>query len=220
MGSTTLLRMSLISLAFVVLSFLSAFGGPSRKTSPDGGGRPTSSSYNAPPSRFDTPSPDTPSPHDGSPSKAERRMSRPGSTLFTTKPPFMQLAEDTPAELQRIFSYMNSHANKLYFEGYFLKLNDLDTSRFPSPLPKAPAVQLTLLPSIDGRPCAERQWVECYAQLVGTVLSLWDAAALDAAADPADVSPTFINLADSSVKSVSFNRTLSVDNVVLTTVTD
>lgn len=76
---------------------------------------------------------------------------------------------------------MNSHANKLYLEGYFLKLNDLDT---------------------NGRPCAERQWVECYAQLVGTVLSLWDAAALDAATDPADVSPTFINLADASVKSI------------------
>lgn len=71
-------------------------------------------------------------------------MSRPGSTLFTTKPPLMHLAEDTPAELQRIFSYMNSHANKLYLEGYFLKLNDLDTSRFPSPVPKAPADRLTL----------------------------------------------------------------------------
>ncbi|KAL4913919.1 hypothetical protein BDW62DRAFT_155557 [Aspergillus aurantiobrunneus] len=163
-----------------VLSFLSSFGGSSRKASPDRSERPTSA-YN-PPSRFETPSPDTPSPHDGSPSKAERRMSRPGSTLFSHNPPFMQLAEDTPAELQRIFSYMNSHANKLYYEGYFLKLNDLDTS---------------------GRPCADRQWVECYAQLVGTVLSLWDAAALDAAGDAAaEVPPTFVNLTDATVKSI------------------
>ncbi|KAL5000807.1 hypothetical protein BDV10DRAFT_28652 [Aspergillus recurvatus] len=162
-----------------VLSFLSSFGGSSRKTSPDIGNR--AASANTPPSRFETPSPDTPSPHDGPSSKAERRMSRPGSTAFTHNPPFMQLAEDTPAELQRIFSYMNSHANKLYYEGYFLKLNDLDT---------------------NGRPCADRQWVECYAQLVGTVLSLWDAAALDAAGDAAEVPATFVNLADASIRSI------------------
>ncbi|KAL4904569.1 hypothetical protein BDW74DRAFT_26561 [Aspergillus multicolor] len=162
-----------------VLSFLSSFGGSSRKTSPERGNR--TASANGPPSRFDTPSPDTPSPHDGPSSKAERRASRPGSTVFSHNPPFMQLAEDTPAELQRIFSYMNSHTNKLYYEGYFLKLNDLDT---------------------NGRPCADRQWVECYAQLVGTVLSLWDAAALDTAGDATEVPATFINLADASIKSI------------------
>ncbi|KAL5046390.1 hypothetical protein BDW71DRAFT_214644 [Aspergillus fruticulosus] len=162
-----------------VLSFLSSFGGSSRKTSPDIGNR--AASANEPPSRFETPSPDTPPPQDGPSSKPERRMSRPGSTVLTHNPPFMQLAEDTPAELQRIFSYMNSHANKLYYEGYFLKLNDLDT---------------------NGRPCADRQWVECYAQLVGTVLSLWDAAALDAAGDAAEVPATFVNLADASIKSI------------------
>ena len=31
-----------------------------------------------------------------------------------------------PPELLPIFSFLNSHANKLYQEGYFLKLNDLD----------------------------------------------------------------------------------------------
>lgn len=54
----------------------------------------------------------------------------------------------------------------------------------------------------DGRPCTDRQWVECYAQLVGTVLSLWHAAALDAAGGE-EVPPTFINLADASIKMVS-----------------
>ncbi|KAL3454810.1 hypothetical protein BJX65DRAFT_9544 [Aspergillus insuetus] len=157
-----------------VRSFLSSFGGSSRKASPDRSNRASN-----PPSRFDTPSPDTPSPHDGSPSKADRRMSRPGSTVFSHNPPFMQLAEDTPAELQRIFSYLNSHTNKLFYEGYFLKLNDLDN---------------------NGRPCADRQWVECYAQLVGTVLSMWDATALDATGNADEVPPTFINLADASVK--------------------
>lgn len=53
----------------------------------------------------------------------------------------------------------------------------------------------------DGRPSLDRQWMECYAQLVGTVLSLWEASALDAA-DGAEVPATFINLADASIKMV------------------
>ena len=55
----------------------------------------------------------------------------------------------------------------------------------------------------SGRPSAERVWVECFAQLVGTVLSLWDAAALDAAGEDGEVVPTFINLSDASLKMVS-----------------
>ena len=53
-----------------------------------------------------------------------------------------------------------------------------------------------------GRPFGDRSWVECFAQLVGTVLSLWDAAALDAAGQDGEVAPTFINLADASIKMV------------------
>ena len=48
----------------------------------------------------------------------------------------------------------------------------------------------------------DRNWTECFAQLVGTVLSLWDAAALDAAGQDGEVAPTFINLADASIKMV------------------
>ncbi len=40
----------------------------------------------------------------------------------------MEIAGDTVPELQPIFTFLNSHGNKLYQEGYFLKLNDLDTS--------------------------------------------------------------------------------------------
>jgi len=39
----------------------------------------------------------------------------------------MEIAQDTAPELQPIFTFLNSHSNKLYQEGYFLKLNDLDT---------------------------------------------------------------------------------------------
>jgi CCR4-NOT transcriptional complex subunit CAF120 len=54
-----------------------------------------------------------------------------------------------------------------------------------------------------GRPSTDREWTECFAQLVGTVLSLWDATALDAAGADGEVLPTFINVSDASIKMVS-----------------
>lgn len=102
--------------------------------------------------------------------------------IQTYQPPQVDVARDTPPELQPIFSFLNSHSNKLYQEGYFLKLHDLDSR---------------------GRPSADRAWTECFAQLVGTVLSLWDAASLDQAGEDGEVVPTFINLSDASLKMVS-----------------
>lgn len=58
----------------------------------------------------------------------------------------------------------------------------------------------------DGKPNADRTWTECFAQLVGTVLSLWDAAELDAAGEDGEVLPKFINLTDASIKMVSHVR--------------
>lgn len=55
-----------------------------------------------------------------------------------------------------------------------------------------------------GRPSGDRVWNECFAQLVGTVLSLWDAAALDAAGEDGEVVPSFVNLSDASIKMVFF----------------
>ncbi|KAJ5807811.1 hypothetical protein N7474_009080 [Penicillium riverlandense] len=144
------------------------------------------------PPRWATPSPDTPSPPSdlspvGASSRGDGSGSRPASMVFSRNPPLMQQDDSTPAELAPIFSYINTHTNKVYHEGYFLKLNDLDS---------------------HGRPCADRQWLECYAQLVGTVLSLWDAAALDAAGGE-EVPPTFINLTDASIKMI---ETLPIRN--------
>ena len=39
----------------------------------------------------------------------------------------MDIAEDVVPELQPVFSFLNSHSNKLYQEGYFLKLDDQNT---------------------------------------------------------------------------------------------
>lgn len=48
----------------------------------------------------------------------------------TYQPPLMEIGQDVIPELQPIFSFLNSHSNKLYQEGYFLKLNDLDSREF------------------------------------------------------------------------------------------
>lgn len=65
---------------------------------------------------------------------------------------------------------------------------------------------------IEGRPNPDRTWTECFAQLVGTVLSLWDASELDAAGEDGEVLPKFINLTDASIKMVSFYHDLMIQN--------
>ncbi|RKF77986.1 putative ph domain protein [Golovinomyces cichoracearum] len=89
--------------------------------------------------------------------------------------------QNTPPELQPIFAFLHSHTNKIYQEGYFLKLDDQNT---------------------QGKPNTDRVWTECYAQLVGTILSLWDAAELDLAGQGGEVLPRFINLSDASIKMI------------------
>ncbi|KAH9884760.1 hypothetical protein F4778DRAFT_774561 [Xylariomycetidae sp. FL2044] len=110
-----------------------------------------------------------------------RSSSRPLSMVHSYQPPHMDVNQDTIPELQPIFKFLNSHANKLYQEGYFLKLDDQNT---------------------QGKPNLDRTWTECFAQLVGTVLSLWDAAELDAAGEDGEVLPKFINLTDASIKMI------------------
>ncbi|KAL2269827.1 hypothetical protein VTJ83DRAFT_2011 [Remersonia thermophila] len=102
----------------------------------------------------------------------------------------MAVNEHTLPELQPIFTLLNAQSNKLYQEGYFLKLDDQD---------------------IRGNPNPDRTWTECFAQLVGTVLSLWDAAELDAAGEDGEVLPKFINLTDASVKMIESLPTKSND---------
>ncbi|KAK2778200.1 ph domain protein [Colletotrichum kahawae] len=125
-----------------------------------------------------------------SPRGRQRSSSRPLSMVMPYQPPLMDINEDTIPELQPIFTFLNSHANKLYQEGYFLKLDDQNT---------------------QGKPNADRTWTECFAQLVGTVLSLWDAAELDAAGEDGEILPKFINLTDASIKMIESLPTRSND---------
>ncbi|KAI1432612.1 hypothetical protein GGR50DRAFT_673501 [Xylaria sp. CBS 124048] len=119
-----------------------------------------------------------------------RSSSRPLSMVSAYHPPHMDINQDTIPELQPIFGFLNSHVNKLYQEGYFLKLDDQNS---------------------QGRPNGDRTWTECFAQLVGTVLSLWDAAELDAAGENGEVLPKFINLTDASIKMIDSLPTSASD---------
>ncbi|KAL8693800.1 MAG: hypothetical protein Q9218_001448 [Villophora microphyllina] len=132
------------------------------------------------PSHQAGPATDSPTPRQRT-RAATTSSSRPMSMVQTYQPPLMEIGQDVIPELQPVFSFLNSHSNKLYQEGYFLKLNDLDS---------------------HGRPNTDRTWTECFAQLVGTILSLWDAAELDAAGQDGEVAPKFINLADASIKMI------------------
>jgi hypothetical protein len=60
----------------------------------------------------------------------ERAPSRPMSMVQTYQPPLMDVSQDTLPELQPIFTFLNSHSNKLYQEGYFLKLDDQNTRTY------------------------------------------------------------------------------------------
>lgn len=60
----------------------------------------------------------------------ERAPSRPMSMVQTYQPPLMDVSQDTLPELQPIFTFLNSHSNKLYQEGYFLKLDDQNTRMY------------------------------------------------------------------------------------------
>jgi hypothetical protein len=126
-----------------VMSFMTQWGTPSRSGTPDIKPQMSEDPFSgnpARPSKIDTalasatnktfdasgsPSPTTQQ-RFRSDSRTERG-SRPMSMVYTHQPPIMDLAHDTLPELQPIFTYLNSHSNKLYQEGYFLKLHDLDS---------------------------------------------------------------------------------------------
>lgn len=72
----------------------------------------------------------------GSPHRHKRSSSRPLSMVQTYQPRIMDVNEDTIPELLPIFSYLNSHSNKLYHEGYFLKLDDQNSRKSPARPPQ------------------------------------------------------------------------------------
>ncbi|KAF3904273.1 hypothetical protein AA313_de0206336 [Arthrobotrys entomopaga] len=97
---------------------------------------------------------------------------------------------DILPEMVGVFRYLNEHAQKVYFEGYFQKLNDMNP---------------------DGSAVTNREWTDCYSQLIGTVLTIWDNQVIQEEEErarrgfPAEtnaVKPTFLNLTDASMKMI------------------
>ena len=129
-------------LPFAVLSFMSSFSNRDTQRSPTPNTQVQTrqeSSKDEFPLRHDsargtptTASPRHPYNMDGTESpqprvQRERAPSRPMSMVQTYQPPLMDVSQDTLPELQPIFTFLNSHGNKLYQEGYFLKLDDQNT---------------------------------------------------------------------------------------------
>ena len=131
------------------------------------------------------------------------------SALFPTHQVSLEEVEfESTPELEPIFSYLSTQANKLYYEGYLLRLNDLDISECAVGS-MAYCIYLTDI-LVDGQKCRDRQWVECFAQLIGSVIWMWDAAALDEAGEYGDVHPSHINVADAIVSIVSSKYSLHI----------
>ena len=91
-------------------------------------------------------------------------------------------------ELRSALSLQAAQQQKLYMEGYLLVQH---------------------ITTVDGQPAIQRhekfsEWTECFVQLCGTTLSIWDAAKLAAAGDEL-VPPSFINVTDAFVDFVGMH---------------
>ena len=122
-----------LCLSSIVLSLLSSFGGPPKNDRTSLPAAPSStanaSAMGQPSGReqtfsqtFTTLNRDSQLAQTG----RERSNSRPMSMAHGHGPTLMEIAQDTLPEFLPIFTHLNNHQNKLYQEGFFLKLNDLD----------------------------------------------------------------------------------------------
>ncbi|CAM0138838.1 hypothetical protein VKS41_006292 [Umbelopsis sp. WA50703] len=138
-----------------------------------------------------------------------RRGSRPLSVrnvapATSTRPPvFVKPAPQqppniatAPPDMQSTLRLYESFNQKVYFEGYLQKMNDL---------------------TADGKPVMDRQWTQWYVELSGSVLTFWDAkdaqenqelGEMEITTDE-PILPTYINITDSSVDIVG---TFAYDN--------
>lgn len=136
---------------------MSAFGGPPKSPTPT----PTPPRQTTAPEATSTSTPkQLPGPAQDSSTptrtRTERSSSRPMSLVQAYQPPLMEIAQDTLPELQPIFTFLNSHSNKLYQEGYFLKLNDLDSRMWSIDIPWRLAAKLFCRGTTTCRPIMGR----------------------------------------------------------------
>ncbi|KAJ2964885.1 hypothetical protein NQZ79_g314 [Umbelopsis isabellina] len=133
------------------------------------------------------------------PEQLGRRGSRPLSVrnvapVTSTRPPvFIKPAPQqppnlatAPADMQSTLRLYESFNQKVYFEGYLQKMNDL---------------------TADGKPVMDRHWTQWYVELCGSVLTFWDAKDAKENSETGEMEitseepilPTYINVTDSSV---------------------
>ncbi|KAI8983485.1 hypothetical protein BDB01DRAFT_897080 [Pilobolus umbonatus] len=81
-----------------------------------------------------------------------------------------------PADMRVIQTLYENYSQKVYYEGYLYKKNDL---------------------TVDGKSFGDPRWSKWYVELCGPVLTLWDTESEDE-----NVMPQYINIADSSLELV------------------
>ncbi|KAI9287456.1 hypothetical protein BC943DRAFT_319842 [Umbelopsis sp. AD052] len=93
---------------------------------------------------------------------------------------------NAPADMHSTLRLYDAFNQKVYFEGYLHKMNDL---------------------TVDGKPVHDRQWSKLYVELCGSVLTFWDASHVVQNEETGEteitkeepILPTYINVADSIV---------------------
>lgn len=113
-------------------------------------------------------------------------------------PDFPKLASDTdrdslPNEMIPVLTLLASHGNRIYEEGYFMILAELNN---------------------EGEPIHDRKWTEVFGTLQGTVITMWDAAQLDSG----KYETTFINIADGYMRSME-SLSQDLQNVIVLSTT-
>jgi hypothetical protein len=93
-----------------------------------------------------------------------------------------------PQDMSVIQSLYENYSQKVYFEGYVYKKNDL---------------------TVDGKSFGDPQWSQWYVELCGPVLTLWDTQ-ID---QNENVMPQYINITDSNVEIVGNSGELGRKNV-------
>jgi hypothetical protein len=136
---------------------------------------------------------------------------RPTSIQEPTIPVAIDL-NTVPSELQLVLGLLSLQAQRPYCDGYVLrKQATLPGTSYPIHLRSASDITglshqaNTNRFGVDGKPCPDQEWYEFFAQLNGTILSLWDAEAVDQAAymGGQSVMPQFLNITDAVITSVN-----------------
>lgn len=118
--------------------------------------------------------------------------SRPLSIFSPPSSPVTRDYDKTPVTFEDLAKEFDTKKEKVYHEGYLLKLEEISAS---------------------GSPIANNQWEEVYASLAGTILSIWpaeDAGQAGISDAMSNVNPTFINITDARIAYAAKSQELAI----------